>query len=93
MHIGVLKIEFHLPNAQSLKDKRKVTKSLITKLRAKYNISIAEISYQDKWQRCVVAVACVSNGADLAHTQLNKILRDFDREGEIVVIDHSLEII
>lgn len=93
MHIGVLKIEFHLPNSQSLKDKRKVTRSLMTKLRPKHNISMAEIGYQDKWQRCIIAVACVSNGSDLAHTQLSKVLRDFDREGEIVVIDHSLEII
>lgn len=93
MHIGILQIEFHLPLAQSLKDKRKVTKSLTTKLRARHNISVAEVSYQDKWQRCLIAVACVSNTSELAHTQLSKVLQDCDREGEIVVIDHSLEII
>ena len=93
MHIGVLTVEFHLPHAQSLKDKRQVTRSLMTKLRSKNNISLAEIEYQDKWQRCTLAVACVANGSDLAHAQLSKVLQAFDREGDIVVIHHTLEII
>ena len=93
MHIGLLKVELHFPSPQSLKEKRKITRSLTTRLRASHNISLAEIGYQDKWQRCLLAVACVSNGADLAHAQLEKVLRDVERERDMVLTDYSLEII
>ncbi len=93
MHIGVLKVEFHLPYPQSLKGKRKVTRSLIARLRSKHNIALAEVGYQDKWQRCILAAVCVSNGSGLAHAQLGKVLKDFEREKDIVVVDYSLEII
>ncbi len=93
MHIGLLKVELHLPAPQSLKEKRKVTRSLVTKLRARHNISVAEVGYQDKWQRCLLAAACVANGSNLAHAQLTRVLGDIEREGDILLTDYSLEII
>ncbi len=93
MHIGLLKVELHLPGPQSLKEKRKITRSLTAKLRARHNISLAEVGYQDKWQRCLLAVACVANGSDLAHAQLGRVLGDIEREGDVLLTDYSLEII
>jgi len=93
MHIGLLKVELHLPAPQNLKDKRKVTKSLMAKLRTRHNISLAEVGYQDKWQRCLLAAACVANGSDLAHNQLARVVQDIERERDVILTDYSLEII
>ena len=58
--IGVLTLELRLENSHSLKDKRHVVKSLKDRLRNKFNVSVAEIDYQDLWQRAVVAAVTVS---------------------------------
>jgi uncharacterized protein len=93
MHIGLLQAELHLPAPQNLKEKRQVTRGLMAKLRSRHNISLAEVGYQDKWQRCLLAAACVANGSDLAHNQLAKVVQDLERERDVVVTDYSLEII
>ena len=54
--IGVLTLEIVLQNAHSLKDKRHVVKGLKDRLRSKFNVAVAEIDYQDLWQRAAVAV-------------------------------------
>jgi uncharacterized protein YlxP (DUF503 family) len=59
--IGVLTLEIVLQNSHSLKDKRHVVKSLKDRLRGKFNVAVAEIDYQDLWQRAVVAAVTVSS--------------------------------
>ncbi len=58
--IGVLTLELKIDHAHSLKDKRHVVKSLKEKLRGRFNVAVAEIDYQDVWQRSVVAAVTVS---------------------------------
>ena len=58
--IGVLTLELRLENSHSLKDKRHVVKSLKDRLRHKFNVSVAEIDYQDLWQRALVAAVTVA---------------------------------
>jgi uncharacterized protein YlxP (DUF503 family) len=58
--IGVLTLELRLENSHSLKDKRHVVQSLKERLRHKFNVAVAEIDYQDLWQRAVVAAVTVS---------------------------------
>ncbi|MDT8383456.1 MAG: DUF503 domain-containing protein [Gammaproteobacteria bacterium] len=57
--IVLLTIELAIPYAQSLKDKRSAVRGLTDRIRSKFNASVAEVGYQDKWQRCVVAVCLV----------------------------------
>ena len=63
--VGVLTLELRLQNAHSLKEKRHVVKSLKDRLRHKFNVAVAEIDYQDLWQRAAVAAVTVS--PDRAH--------------------------
>jgi uncharacterized protein YlxP (DUF503 family) len=63
-------------NSHSLKDKRHVVKSLKERLRHKHNVSVAEIDYQDLWQRALVAVVTVS--ADHSHAE--QVLQTVERE-------------
>lgn len=61
MPIGLLTLEIYIPDAQSLKDKRQVLRSLKDKLRGHFNVAVAELDHQDLWQRSVVGVVSISN--------------------------------
>ena len=74
--IGVLTLEIVLENSQSLKDKRHVVKSLKDRLRAKFNVAVAEIDCQDLWQRAVVAAVTVSSD----HEHAQKVLQSVEDE-------------
>ena len=74
--IGVLTLEIVLPNAHSLKDKRHVVKSLKDRLRSKFNVAVAEIDYQDLWQRALVAAVTVASD----HVPAEKVLQSVEEE-------------
>lgn len=74
--IGVLTLEVRLNESHSLKEKRHVVKSLKDRLRHKFNVSVAEIEFQDLWQRSVVAAVTVSS--DHQHAAL--VLQSVERE-------------
>ena len=59
--ITLLTIELSIPYARSLKDKRSAVRGLKDRIRSKFNASVAEVGYQDKWQRAVLA-ACLIGG-------------------------------
>ena len=59
MVVGICTLVIHLPYSRSLKDKRKVVKSLKDRLRARHNISVAEVDSQDLWQRAVLGIAAI----------------------------------
>lgn len=74
MNAGVCKIRLHLPENQSLKEKRRVIKSIISRLRNQYNISIAEVDDQDLWQLATLGITCVSNHNQHVDETLSKVL-------------------
>jgi len=59
--VTLLYIELMIPHAQSLKDKRREVRGLKDRISSKFNASVAEVGYQDKWQRSVLAVCLVGN--------------------------------
>jgi hypothetical protein len=61
IHVVLVTVELFIPFAQSLKDKRSAVRSLRDQLRTRFNASVAEVGYQDKWQRSWIAV-CMLNG-------------------------------
>ena len=61
MHVLLIKISLQIPNAHSLKDKRRQIKSLKDRLSSRFNASVAEIGELDKWQQAVIAVCMISN--------------------------------
>jgi uncharacterized protein len=74
--VGVLTLELHIEGAQSLKDKRHTVKSLKDRLRSKFNVAVAEIDYQDLWQRALIAAVTVSSD----HTRAEQVLHLVERE-------------
>jgi uncharacterized protein YlxP (DUF503 family) len=71
--IGVLTLELRLDDSHSLKDKRHVVKSLKDRLRHKFNVSVAEIDFQDLWQRSMVAAVTVSSDHGKAELTLQSV--------------------
>lgn len=74
--VGVLTLELHIEDAHSLKDKRHTVKSLKDRLRAKFNVAVAEIDYQDVWQRALVSAVTISGN----HAHAEQILQLVERE-------------
>ena len=72
--IGVLTLELRLENSHSLKEKRHVVQSLKERLRNRFNVAVAEIDYQDLWQRAALAAVTVSS--DQVHAE--KVLRSVE---------------
>jgi uncharacterized protein YlxP (DUF503 family) len=67
MIVGVLQVELHEPDAQSLKDKRSDVKRLKDQVRGKFNVAVAEVDPYDTWQRATVGIAAV--GDERAYVQ------------------------
>jgi len=61
IHVLLLVVDCHIPQAQSLKQKRSAVKSLVDRLRARFNASVAETGFLNEWQRSVIAISLVSN--------------------------------
>lgn len=74
--IGVLTLELSLPDAHSLKDKRQTVKSLKDRLRGRFNVAVAEIGYQDLWQRSLISAVTVSSDHGQAELVLQSVERD-----------------
>jgi uncharacterized protein YlxP (DUF503 family) len=75
MHVSVCQIELRLPENQSLKGKRQVIKSIITRLQNRYKVSVAEVDNQNLWQLATLGIACVSNHRRHANETLSNVVK------------------
>lgn len=83
MIIGLAACECFIYNAHSLKDKRAVLQRIITRLRQRYNLSVAEVAYQDTWQRTKIAIVSVASSKVAVEKELNYALKLIDSFPEI----------
>ncbi|WP_096154598.1 MULTISPECIES: DUF503 domain-containing protein [Bacillus] len=70
-------------DAQSLKDKRAVLQRILTRLKQRFNISIAEVDYQDVWQRTKIAIVTISSSKHISEKEMQKVLEYLDSFPEI----------
>lgn len=95
MFVGVLRLTLHLPDPGSLKSKRHLVRSAIDRVKAKFNVSIAEVGANDLWQRSVLGVSAVGNDHAFVNESLDKVA-DFVASmhgGQIQVTARDLEIV
>lgn len=78
MTIALLSLELYMPLSQSLKDKRMVLRRLKDRLKA-FNVSVAEVAYQDVWQRAGLGVVTVASADDMAERTLQSVLAEVER--------------
>lgn len=92
MIIGALKVRMQIQGAHSLKEKRKVLKSVKDRL-AHMGASVAEVDDLDKWQAATLGLAVVSNDAGFVNSMLDKIMNTFFNQDELEVIGSDMEIL
>jgi uncharacterized protein YlxP (DUF503 family) len=94
MHNGVCRIKLRLPENLSLKGKRRVVKSMRTRVRSKFNVSVAEVDDQNLWQLATLGICCVSNDKRYVNEVLSKVV-DFVANGrfEVEMLDYEIEIL
>ena len=73
MIIGVLRLTLRIDAAHSLKEKRQVVKSVVERVRARFNAAAAEVEDNDIWNMATIAVVCVSNASAHTDAQLQSI--------------------
>ena len=86
MVIGVLRVELHLPNAASLKDKRSVLKSIKDRLRGHFNLAVAEVDVTEKWQRATLGIVTVGDDRRYVDGCLRHVSAWLDEHREAVVV-------
>ncbi len=91
--VGLLTVDLQIPECRSLKAKRKVVQSITKRLRQRFNVSVAEVDFQDKWQRCRIGVSMISNDGRFVDAQLRQVLNFIENTGLIVLLDFDIEIL
>jgi uncharacterized protein YlxP (DUF503 family) len=83
MIIGSAECECIIHNAHSLKEKRAVLQRVLSRLKQKYNVSVAEIDYQDVWQRTKVAIVAVTSSQKATEREIQNALKFLDSFPEL----------
>lgn len=95
MFIGIARFELFIPASASLKDKRRVLRSVTAGIRPRFNVSISEVEFQNLWQRTAFGVSCVAESGG----QCRKVLQEVEKAiGRLSVdgaeiVDRSIDII
>jgi uncharacterized protein YlxP (DUF503 family) len=92
MTIGVLRLEIYLPFAGSLKDKRSALKSLKDRLRGKFNVAVAEVEPDEKWQRAWLGVSTVGTDRRFVDSYLSQVVEWVRATGtaELIRVEQEL---
>jgi uncharacterized protein YlxP (DUF503 family) len=90
--IGACEVRLMILGARSLKEKRKVLKSLKDRL-SRMNVSVAEVDDNDKWQAATLGITLVSNDAGFVNSVIDKIIQGVEDNGEVEMLSSRIEII
>lgn len=93
MTVGVLQLDLSIADAMSLKDKRRVVKSVKDRLSARFNVSVAETGALDLHRRAVISVALVANETQYVQSQLDKIVNFVQKDPIAVLDDYQIDMI
>ena len=94
MFVGILRLTLYLPDPGSLKSKRHLLRSAIDRVKARFNVSVAEVAENDLWQKSVVGVAAVGNDRAFVNETLDKVAQFVAgmHGGQLQIVDRALEI-
>jgi len=93
MVVGVLRVYAHLYEPMSLKDKRRILKSVLAKVQNKFNVSAAEVDWQDHLRKTELGFSFVSNAPGHADSMMNAVVQYLESSPEYEITDVSTEII
>ena len=91
MRVGILRVEFHSPDARSLKAKRGPVKSLVERLQNRFRCAVAEVDHQDLHQRVALGIALVASDGEQLNRQLQSVRQYVEANAEMAVLDIQIE--
>jgi uncharacterized protein YlxP (DUF503 family) len=89
--IGVLQIEISITDAMSLKDKRRVVKSIKDRIAHGHNVSIAEVGALDEHRRSIIGMAMVGNEKQYIEGALSKLVDFIRMVPQVSLLDYQIE--
>ena len=92
MLVGVCQIELFVPESNSLKSKRGVLNSVKTRIRNKFNVSVAEVDNNDKWQRISLGISMITNERKFLDKTFGEIFKLIELDGRAEILNHILEV-
>jgi uncharacterized protein YlxP (DUF503 family) len=94
MNVGTCRVRLRFPENLSLKGKRQILKSITTRLRSKFNVSVSEVDDNELWQLATLGISCVSNNRRYTNEVLSKAV-DFIVNGrfDVEILDYKIEIL
>ena len=92
MVVAIAQLTLIIPDNDSLKGKRKVVKSLIEKVRHRFEVSVAEVEDHDLWRKAKIGVALVGNDARLLNTRLDQITSFIENQHLAEIVDSRVEL-
>ena len=87
----ILTIELEIPGVGSLKEKRRIVKSLLARIKNKFNVSIAEVGDNDVLRRATIGAAVVSNDRNYGHQVIAKLVDKINAVPDVIIIDYKTE--
>lgn len=95
MFIGIGRYELFIPASGSLKDKRQVLRSVTQTVQKRFNVSIAEVEFQDLWQRAALGISCVAESAGHCRKVLQEVEKAIGRSAidGAEIIDRHLDVV
>lgn len=92
MKVALLTIHLQVAGSHSLKDKRRVLKSLMARLRREFNVSVAEIEDNDRWQSAILGIVCIANDDDYAQGVLLSVVKAVENgQRDVQILDYQIE--
>lgn len=92
MHVATCQIKLGLDGVRSLKEKRRIIKSMISRLSNEFNIAIAEVDLNDVWQSSVLGVATVGNDRRVLNSVMENVVSWIERNRpDVYLADYSIE--
>ena len=90
LFIGLLTLDFLVPESSSLKQKRSIVKSLTSKIRNNFNASVSEIA-NDKWQHGQIGISILCNDSRFLDSQLRKVINFIESIGTVEILEFNIE--
>jgi hypothetical protein len=87
MHVAVLRVELRIRGARSLKEKRRVVKSIVADIGSSFPVGVAEVDHQEVWQRATLGIAVVSESPGHVDAVLDHTERGLRSRADIEVIE------
>lgn len=91
MRVAIGTLELHIPAVNSLKAKRQIIKSLVQRLRNRFNVSVSEVGSQDLWQKAELGMAVVCHNGAGADSIMEKIFSFVEQENGVDIINFQVE--